>query len=284
MHRISSLLLLLLPLALPAQTFLERCELGIAGGGMNYLGDLNDQSMFGKVNPAGNLYVRCNIDQRWAVTMGCVYGHIECSQDCDTRRNLSFRSYIAEGHLRAEFNFFPYGMRKGTQKRFTPFLFCGIGLFGFNPQAQYPDKEGNLTWRDLQPLGTEGQGTNAYPDRQRYSLIELSMPFGIGVRWRLTPGLHLSAEYGWRKTWTDYLDDVSTTYVGSQLLLDEYGETTVAHLLADRSGEVVPGYVNATGIQRGDTTLDDWYACFNVSLSVSMELLFGWLRGRTCER
>lgn len=283
MKKLFFTLLILIPLGIPAQTFLERSELGLAGGGMNYLGDLNDQSMFGRVNLAGSLFVRCNIDQRWAIAVSGGYGHIECRQDCVPRRNLSFRSYIAEGNIRAEFNFFPYGLRKGTQKRFTPFIFCGIGLLGFNPQAQYFDELGALVWYDLQPLGTEGQGSNAYPDRQRYSLIEICMPFGVGMRWRLAPGLHFAAEYGWRKTWTDYLDDVSTTYVGSQVLLDEYGENTISHRLADRSSEVVAGYVNAPGIKRGDTSLDDWYAYFNISLSVSMELLFGWLRGKTCE-
>ena len=141
---------------------------------------------------------------------------------------------------------------------------------------------GEARWYDLQPLGTEGQGTAAYPDRQKYQLIEVSMPFGIGYRWRISPGMHLTVEYGWRKTWTDYLDDVSTTYVGADLLNSTSG-SSMAAVLADRSGEVEPGYVNAVGVKRGDDALCDWYSYFSISMTFSAEMLFGWMRGKVCE-
>ena len=281
MRRLLPLLLLLA--ALPparAQNLLARSELGPSAGVMTYLGDLNNQSMFGQPNLAGGLLARINIDTRWAVAFGGTYGHISGGNpDVIAQRNLSFRSYIAEGFIRAEFNFFPYGLRYGTQKRWTPFLFCGFALFKFNPMAQYGGE-----WYALQPLGTEGQGTLADPDRQRYKLLETAMPFGVGMRWRLSEGAHLAVEYGWRKTVTDYLDDISTTYVGSEVLSGEDGGGEMAVILADRTGEVVPDYVNAIGIKRGDDSLDDWYAYFNVTLTISTELLFGWLRGKTCEK
>jgi len=260
-----------------AQTFLERCELGVTGGGMNYIGDLNDQSMFGQVGGAAGLVARFNFDTRWSLALGGGYGRIGADNDVLKIRNLSFRSSVIEGYLRAEFNFLPYGLKKGVQKSFTPFIFGGIGFFHFNPQAQYKG-----TWYDLQPLGTEGQGTSAFPTRSKYALTQLCMPFGLGIRWRISSVVHLTAEYGWRKTWCDYLDDVSTTYVGSDLLRNENGET--AAVLADRSGEVREGYTNAVGVKRGDDSLDDWYAYFNVSVSFSMEMLFGWMRGKRCER
>lgn len=281
MRKLLILLLCLLTAAtLGAQSLLQRSELGLSFGGMNYIGDLNHQSMFGQVSLAGGMAARINIDSRWAVTLCGGYGHIQGGNpDVEYRRNLSFRSYVAEASLRTEFNFFPYGVRIATLKRFTPFIFCGIGLFGFNPQAQL----GEQGWYDLQPLGTEGQGTSLYPNRKRYQLVEVCMPFGLGIRYRLTPGMHFSAEYGWRKTWTDYLDDVSTTYVGADLLGGSEGSGSVAAALADRSSEVEPGYVNAVGIKRGDDSLDDWYAFFNLSLTISAEVLFGWMRGKTCE-
>lgn len=282
---ITILLLIAMGSAAAAQNLLERSEVGLVGGGMNYLGDLNDQSMFGKVNLAGGLVGRINIDNRWAVSFGGSYGHIEGGNpDVVARRNLSFCSYVAEGFVRGEFNFFPYGLHHGTQKRATPYIFCGIGLFKFNPQAAYTDSlYGVTTWYDLQPLATEGQGTSAYPDRMKYQLMEVCMPFGIGYRWRISPSVHLTVEYGWRKTWTDYLDDVSTTYVGADVLNGPDGGGQMAAILADRSGEVVPGYVNGAGIKRGDDSLPDWYSFFNVSLSFSAEVLFGWMRGKVCE-
>ena len=268
--------------ALPAhsQSFLSRSELGISVGGMNYLGDLNNQSMFGQVNLAGGVAARIHLDTRWCLALGATYGHISGGNpDVIAHRNLSFRSYIQEAFLRAEFNFLPYGLRPGTQRRYTPYIFCGIALFRFNPMAEYQGE-----WYALQPLGTEGQGTSAYPDRQKYRLLDFSVPFGIGFRYRLSPDVHLSVEYGWRRTTTDYLDDVSTTYVGYDLLAGDEGNGEMAALLADRTGEIDPGYVNAIGIKRGDDSLDDWYAYFNVSLTVSAEVLFGWMRGKTCER
>ena len=267
--------------AATAQTFLSRSELGLSFGGMNYIGDLNDQSMFGTVNLAGGITARYNIDSRWSIALFGTYGHIE-STDYIARRNLSFRSMLAEAGARAEFNFFPYGAHKATLKRSTPYIFVGVGFFKFNPQALYFDPTGGVSeWYDLQPLGTEGQGLAAYPDRQKYKLVEVSMPFGVGYRWRVTDNMHLTVEYGWRRTWTDYLDDVSTTYVGSDLLNSQ--GSSMAATLADRSGEVVPGYVNGVGVKRGDDALDDWYSYFCLTVTFSAEVLFGWMRGKTCE-
>lgn len=279
-----ALLLLLSGGSLLAQNALQRSEVGLSFGGMNYLGDLNDQSMLGRVNMAGGVSLRYCYDSRWSLALGGSYGHIEGGNpDVIRRRNLSFRSSLIEGSLRAEFNFFPYGLVVSSQRRSTPYIFCGIGLFKFNPQAMVVDPAtGETEWYDLQPLGTEGQGTAAYPERQKYQLIEVSMPFGFGYRWRLSPSMHLTVEYGWRKTWTDYLDDVSTTYVGAELL-NGTSAGSVAAVLADRSGEVEPGYVNGVGIKRGDDALCDWYSYFSVSVSFSAEMLFGWMRGKVCE-
>ena len=71
------LLLSLFITPLDAQNFFARSEVGLSLGGMNYLGDLNDQSMFGKVSLAGGMMMRFNFDSRWAVALGGVYGHIE---------------------------------------------------------------------------------------------------------------------------------------------------------------------------------------------------------------
>ena len=169
-------------------------------------------------------------------------------------------------------------------KRSTPYIFCGFGVFKFNPKAKYVDPStGEAIWYALQPLGTEGQGTKAYPDRVKYQLIGVSMPFGLGYRWRISESVHLTVEYGWRKTWTDYLDDVSKTYVGAQVRGAGAGGS-IAATLADRSGEVEPGYVNSPGIKRGDDSLNDWFSYFNVSITFSAEVLFGWMRGKVCEQ
>lgn len=262
------------------QVTLGIMELGVNGGGMNYIGDLNDQSPLGKVNPAGGVFFRMKFDDRWALSIGGSYGYLE-SDDFMAWRHLSFRSLLAEGYMRMEFNFFPYGIFE-TGLSWTPFIFGGFGVFAFKPQALWTNPNtGETAWHDLQPLGTEGQGTSAFPGRSYYSLLQVSMPFGIGLK--LMPSRHvtLAVEYGFRKSWTDYIDDVSTTYVDPKLLYDAHGEEAAG--LADRSAEVQGGTSNAPGIKRGDDSLDDWYAYFNVSVSVSLEVLFGWMRGKHCD-
>ena len=84
-------------------------------------------------------------------------------------------------------------------------------------------------------------------------------------------------------TWSDYLDDVSTTYVGSELLEAEVLEGAMAARMADRSNEVESGYVNAVGIKRGDDALKDWYAFLKVSVGVNLETLLGWTRSKRCK-
>lgn len=265
-----------------SQIWLGKSEIGFTVGGMNYIGDLNDQSMLGTVCLAYGGMFRYDFDERWSLRFDVDYGHLEGGNpDYIERRNLSFRSYLFEGSMRAEFNFFPFSMRDDHYV-WTPFIFGGVGFFTFNPTAYYTDPfNGESGWYDLQPLGTEGQGTSLAPDRTPYTLKQLSMPFGIGVKYHPSKSLTLSAEYGFRKTWTDYIDDVSTTYVDNEQLAYISGDLAAG--LADRSDEVVPGYVNAAGIKRGDDTLDDWFAYFNVSVTVSLDYIFGWMLKKKCD-
>lgn len=262
--------------------FLTRGELLLSAGGMNYMGDLNNQSVLGKVNLAASAGVRYSLNNRLAVAGGVAYGQIEGGNpDAIELRNLSFRSPVYELSAHVEFNFFPYG-GGATDWQWTPYIFGGLGAFHFNPQTSYPDNEGNETWVDLQPLGTEGQNLNSYPDRVRYPLNQFCLPFGVGVKMRVTRWFSLSAEYGFRATWTDYLDDVSTTYVGSAALSAGSPDGGLAAQLADRSSEVRQGYVNAPGIKRGDDSLNDWYQMFTVSASFSLDTMFGWARSKRC--
>ena len=271
-------LLTLSPLGATAQRggLLGRSELVMAGGIMSYLGDLNNQSAFGEIHPAAGAGLRCRLDNRWSVRLQGSYGTISAMTDCIESRNLSFRSRLSEAALLAEFDFRPYGSG-ATESQWTPYIFGGLAVFHYNPETQYTDMTGTVRWAYLQPLHTEGQGTAAYPDRHPYTLTQLSLPFGVGLRCRLGKNLSLTAEYGFRKTWTDYLDDVSTTYVGADLLQSEVEEGGLAARLADRSTNA-----NAVGIKRGDDSLDDWYSYLNLSLGINMEMLFGWLRSKKC--
>ncbi len=264
------------------QDFLGRSEVVLCGGGMSYIGDLNNQSAFGMPHAAFGIGLRERLGNRWALRVSASAGKVACDHDYLERRNLSFRSDIYELAAVAEFNFRPYGPG-ATESQWTPYLFGGLGVFRFNPMASYVNADGAVEWVELQPLCTEGQGTQAYPERRQYSRLQVCLPFGMGVRLRLGKSISVAAEYGFRKTWTDYLDDVSTTYVGADVLRAEVIDGDLAARMADRSGEVVEGYVNTPGIKRGDDSLDDWYSFFNLSIGFSLETLFGWMRNTRCE-
>ena len=255
---------------------MNTAELTLMYGGMNYLGDLNNQSAFGTVHMAGGVGVRNRLNNRWAVRVEAAYGSISAEEDYIELRNLSFQSKIYEGSALVEFNFRPCG-GGATDGNWTPYIFGGLCLFHFNPQATYVDSTGATMLVDLQPLGTEGQGMAAYPERKPYQRLQVGLPFGVGFKWRISKSFSLSAEYGFRKTWTDYLDDVSTTYVA----FDD--PTSLAAQMADRSGEVREGYVNAPGIKRGDDSLNDWYSYFHLSVGISLETLLGWTQKKRCK-
>ena len=281
--RLSLMLSLLMPLQAQRTDFLSSSEILLLGGGMNYLGDLNNQSALTMPRLAGGIGLRYRIDNRWAFRAEASLGSVACEKDYIELRNLSFKSNIFELAALAEFNFAPYGPG-ATESKWTPYLFGGLALFHYNPMASYSVSEGGTQWAELQPLCTEGQGSAAYPDRRPYTLTQLCMPFGVGVKFRISKSFSFSAEYGFRKTWTDYLDDVSKTYVGRDVLIGNSTDGALSAMLADRSGEVVEGYVNAPGIKRGDDSLDDWYAYFHVSLGINLETMFGWMRSKRCRK
>lgn len=272
----------LFPLLSHAQGFLRNSDLGLDCGFMTYIGDLNNQSVFGTPHFAYGVNYRYRFDERWALGVTAAKGAMSGGNpDCNPTRNLNFTSPVYEANVRAEFNFRKFDAVSPAYN-WTTFIFVGLGGLYFNPMTQYTDPvDGTVSWVELQPLGTEGQMIRAIADRHKYSRFQMTMPFGLGAKFRLSEIVVVTAEYGFRKTWTDYLDDVSTTYV-DRSLFPTTEEGQLAAELADRTSEVIPGYENAPGDKRGDDSLDDWYTYAKVSLSVNMDFLFGWLRKPKC--
>ncbi len=235
----------------------QRHELGVFAGGSYYLGDLNPSGHFEQSQPAVGLIYRYNINPRWAIRVNALFGSVEASDAVNNKnnpRNLSFKSPITEFSVLTELNFVQF-YTKSEKYRFTPYIFAGLGIFNFNPQAQYEGK-----WYELQPLGTEGQGVAG--GKSLYALTNANFPFGIGIKIGLFKVVCVGLEWGMRKTFTDYLDDVSTTYVKASVFNtnDEY--STIATILADRS-EVK----HIAGAQRGNSSNNDWYNFYGVTIS-----------------
>jgi hypothetical protein len=234
--------------------------LGLSVGLSNYQGDLNNNFsyQFSRYGVGGDfaLVFSKHFGTRLTVYNGEVAASDATNNNPANRnRDLAFRSEITE--VGAQMVYSLFGKRQGWLARanYTPYLFLGIGIFHFNPQDSL-----NGVWYNLQPLGTEGQQLHStYP--QPYSLTQVSIPFGIGFDYRLTDEFDIGIELGFRKTFTDYLDDVSGTYPDETLLAENEGNLAAA--LSNRT----LNHNAKTGDPRGDPTSNDSYFYTNIHIT-----------------
>lgn len=245
-------------------------EVGLNAGTSYYIGDINPSKHFGtELKFGGGITYRENLSRRISIKGSVMFNRIEAydsksSDPWQINRNLHFRNDFVESSLMVEINFWDYQI--GTSDAFTPYLTAGLGYFGMQPQAEYKG-----VWYDLQPMGTEGQGTSG--GGEFYASNGLTMPFGVGFKMNIASVLGFSIEWSIRKTWTDHFDDVSGTYVDPALLLDEGGPLVVT--MADRSLQPSGPSGNNAGMQRGDPGRDDWYALCYASLNFRLDKLQG---------
>jgi len=245
-------------------------EVGLMGGVANYYGDLTHDYVVAKEsNPAYGGFIKYNLDHRMGVKFNVYSGTISAADKNSSRaslnaRNLSFTSSVTEVAFTFEYNILGFRPVEFRQ-RYSPYVYAGLAGFHYNPQAYY---EGE--WYDLQPLGTEGQGMEIFPYREKYSLYQFAIPMGIGFKYALTERWNLGVEYGARWTFTDYLDDVSKTYVDRNLLIEANGID--AYNLSNRSGEYLLGepFDYQNNDWRGDPTNTDWYMWLGVTFSRNM--------------
>jgi hypothetical protein len=192
-----------------------------------------------------------------------IHGKVEASDsksNANPDRNLNFNSSINEVGVQFEVNFFEYFI--GSKMHWwTPYIFGGTSVFFFKP---YGSVNGSIV--ALQPLGTEGQGSSIYPDRKPYKLYAFSMPFGVGIKVSLNKLFGIGAEWGMRKTTTDYLDDVSKTYY-LNLATANPAQVPPKAVASD------PTMSHNAGMQRGNSQNTDWYSFAGVTLVVKIRML-----------
>ncbi len=260
------LLLIVGTLLIGSLSYSQGWEVGILGGVSNYQGDLSPAQNFYSVGPshaAFGGFVRYNPHRLFAGRLGVNYSSVsgDDSKSLDAnrqRRNLSFKSTVLEFNLIGEFNILGY-QPYALSETFSPYVFIGVAGFVFNPTAVL---DGDTY--ELQPLGTEGQGLPGHPDRQPYRLTEFAIPFGGGLKYAINDRWNIGIEVGLRKTFTDYLDDVSTTYVNDADILESRGEIALA--LANRSG-VAKEFGDARGGSTNSKGVDDWYSTAAITIS-----------------
>ena len=191
------------------------------------------------------------------------------------QRNLDFKTTILEGYIAVEvFPTMLLNRQSEYEPRLRPYGLAGIGIFHFNPKGSLTDAAGNKSWYYLHPLRLEGQGMPEYPYSQPYKLTQLNIPLGAGLKYFVTDRINVSMEVLYRKTFTDYIDDVSTKYIDpanyTKYLTAQ--DATLAYKLSDKSiGIIYPGMTRyPAGTQRGDTKDGDTY--FSVVMKIGVRL------------
>lgn len=244
-------------------------DFGVGLGFSTYWGDLNNSSFMNNYIYNSGLAIqgsyrymyRHKLGLRVNGTLGSFRGHDKRSDlEWQRLRNLSFKSHLIELVILGEY--YPLGFNTTPGARFfAPFFTLGAGLFHFDPKTVYRGNEIRL-----QPLGTEGQGLPGYHDK--YRLTQWAIPFGGGIKFILTETLNLGIEVIIRRTFTDYIDDVSNIYLN----YDEHSEArgnSVAAQISNRMNEYIgqeePVRL-ATGTKRGGPDVDDYYITTMFSL------------------
>jgi hypothetical protein len=251
------------------QSFAEKSELGFILGSSYYTGDLNRLGHFRQLSFAGGLLYRYNLNPRVALRASAFAGKIKGNDALSKyeyfqNRNLNFNSLLIEGAFGLEFNYLNYVTSRTFGQRYwiSSYLFTQVSGFYFNPKTTV---EGNVY--ELQPLGTEGQGTSL-SSRRNYRRFQVAFPIGLGLKLNLSKKVQFSIEYGIRLTFTDYLDDVGGNYVDPVALSAINGE--LAASLSDRSKNPIGSNGRNAGMQRGDGAFNDWYAFFGAGLTFKL--------------
>jgi hypothetical protein len=243
-------------------------EMGFFFGGMNYTGDLSKKLITGnETYPTIGLMYRRTLykafDIRYTLLFGNIGGKDANYADVDFDRyvrNLSFKSPLYELSASALYNFPTF--RTGNSKddySFTPYFGLGLGIFHFDPQAKL-----NYINYHLRDLPTE-------LNKPSYALTQICIPVNAGVKILFTDKVCVTADLGFRKTFTDYLDDVSGMYSDYKTIEATYGKNIA--ILTDRSRELGPEYYQqkindpASKVNRGDSRTKDNYLYLGISLS-----------------
>lgn len=274
MRLLSLMLCLLVSAGLFAQAnkFDRSKEIGFHVGTAYYLGEINPYRHFGgRLRMGGGFSFRNNFNRRWTMKLGILYGQVEAwDEDSDDpwrrNRNLNFRNRFYEGSAQVELNFMNYQI--GSDDWISPYLFTGLAYYSMTPEGFFRD-----SWKPLQPAGTEGQGLENFDPL--YRTTGMAIPAGIGLRMNLFAIFGLSLEWGVRRTWTDYFDDVSGVYPDPNLLIDERSRLTAG--LSDQSLDPELENGTNTGLQRGDPGRRDLYFFVMGALTVRIDK-----RANTC--
>lgn len=265
-------------------------ELGIQFGGMNCLTDLGGGSGIGKrfikdlnlgnTKPCMGAYGLIMYRNAVGIKLESSFGNIAAFDSVlkpvastthgRYERGLSFRSQVMDFQIGIEIHPLYFKVYDEDAPRLSPYFFFGIGIFSFNPETELKGH-----WYLLQPLHTEGQGFSELSGRRPYELQQINFPFAAGLRYEISSVVNTRLEINYRILKTDYLDDVSKTYIDPALFY-RYLPPQLAFIavqLADRQSERVQLHVTSPGQQRGNPKNKDSF--------FSIQMKIGIILGRT---
>ncbi|MEP6583545.1 MAG: DUF6089 family protein [Ginsengibacter sp.] len=236
----------------------QRLHVNLLAGASNYQGDLQDKNFtFSQSHFAGGAGLSYDLTDKLSIRGGVILGKLSGDDKLGRNklRNLNFTSNLTEFNVGLE-----YDITRLEDHALTPYVFGGVAVYHFNPYTH--DTTGQKFY--LKPLSTEGEGF--VPGAKNYNLTQFAIPFGAGVKLSLSDNINVGLEFGLRKLFTDYVDDVSTTYADQVNLLTNRGPKAVE--LAYRGNELKSGapYPPA-GTIRGGSKNKDWYYITGLTLS-----------------
>lgn len=167
-------------------------EVGGMAGTSFYMGDANKTKLYQNPGLSAGVIFRYNPDLRWSVKNNFVIGKVSG----DTRNSgnkfpfdqeISFSRMFYELGTQIEFNFFNYSDKFAYlgAKRISPYIFTGVGL-------------------------TLGSGEKTF--------LDVNIPIGIGVKYKIRDRLNLGFEFSFRKLFSDSFD---VTKSGEEFNLNE---------------------------------------------------------------
>jgi len=254
---------------------------GNSGKGTNDLKDINFEftkfmkGAFITMYPKSWVGLRVAADVTYLEGEDAIINTMGINELWRKQRNLDFKTTVLEGYIALEI--FPtmlFNRNSENEPRLRPYVLGGVGIFHFNPKGSITDAAGNKTWYYLHPLRLEGQGMPEYPYSKPYKLTQMNIPFGGGLKYFLSDRINVSMEVLYRKTFTDYIDDVSQKYIDPNNYTKYLSgqEATLAYKLSDKSiGIIYPGMTRyPAGTQRGDLKNGDTY--FSIVAKVGVRL------------
>ena len=267
---ITAVLIFLISFAIhPAEAqneYVQEGEFGFTLGAAHYFGDLNTRAAINRPKPAVGVFFKKQFGNYTGMRISAHfaqlgYSDVYSKNEYQQRRNLSFNTNIFELAAQGEFNFFRY-IPTDPDHNFTPYITLGIGVFSYDPYAYL---NGEKVF--LRPLNTEGE--TFYQDRKAYGTMAFCFPIGFGVKYSISDNMNLSFNITHRFTTTDYLDDVSTTYIGADKFPSPTGQQTLAGLMQDRSYETGDP-IGVEGRQRGFSKQKDQYIIAEIGISFNL--------------